>query len=540
MNGTEKKDRQKRAAQTAPSSIDRRTPRSPSGAAPQKPLPAGAPESIDSRNKITLIVLSIIIAAVIAYSNLYRNDFINFDDNLYITENAHVKSGLSLEGVKWAFDFEEKEGIYWHPFTWLALMGIHRLFGLSSTAFHLANLFIHILNSLLLLFILKRMTGSIWPSAFVAMLFALHPLNVESVAWAVEIKTVSSTLFGLLTIYLYISYVGNRDAKRYAAALTCFCVSLMFKPMLVTLPFVLLLLDWWPLGRVVTSKGAEARLSRFKALVIEKVPFVLLSVFSVAIAVLSLKHLSRIEETSYPGLAYRLENAVVSYAVYMFKMILPTNLAVFYPNPPAYAVWKPAGAVMLLLSGSFLVTKSARKRPYLLVGWLWYLAVLFPMIGLVRAGLWPQIADRFTYVPMMGLFIMTAWGIPELLNKWQPTRFPTPRKETLFALSALILLSLSIVTRTQVGYWRNSIALYDHSLKSSPSDLSHYNRGTAYSELGNQRQAISDFDRAIEINPNLARAYNNRGTAYGKLGNHRQAISDFDRAIEIKIGRAHV
>ena len=317
MSSVKKKGWQKGAAQTAPSSTDRRTPRGPSGPAPEKPLPAGARASISSRNNIILIILSVIIAAVIACSNLYRNDFVNLDDDLYITENAHVKNGLSLEGVKWAFTFEEKTGVYWEPFTWLALMGIHRLFGLSSTAFHLANLFIHILNSLLLFFILKRMTGSIRPSAFVAMLFALHPLNVESVAWAAELKTTASTLFGLLTIYSYASYTGNRDIKRYAAASMCFCVSLMFKPLLVTLPLVLLLLDWWPLGRVDASKGAGAALSRFKALAVEKVPFILLSVASVTIAVLSLKHYGDIEEASSAGLAFRLENALVSYALYI-------------------------------------------------------------------------------------------------------------------------------------------------------------------------------------------------------------------------------
>ncbi len=563
MSSVKKKGRQKGAAQTAPSSIDRRAPRRPSGPAPEKLPPAGAPASTGSRNNIILIVLSLIIAAVIAYSNLYRNAFVYFDDNLYITANAHVKSGLSLEGVKWAFDFEEKQDVYWQPLTWLALMGIHQLFGLNSAAFHLASLFIHILNSLLLFFILKRMTGSIWPSAFVAMLFALHPLNVESVAWAAELKTISSTLFGLLTIYSYVSYTGDRDVKRYAAALICFCVSLMFKPSLVTLPFVLLLLDWWPLGRVGASKAAGAAISHIKALVVEKVPFLLLSVASVTIAVISLKHYDNIAGASLPGLAYRLENAVVSYALYISKMILPIGLAVFYPNPPAYALWKPAGAVMLLLAVSFLVMKGARKRPYLLVGWLWYLGVLFPMTGLVRSGLWPEIANRFTYVPMIGLFIIIAWGCAEIGQRLHI------QKTVLCCLAGIVIAAMMLASRHYVSYWENGGSLFGYAIDVTENNADAYEglgnfyylqkdyrkafqyygdalkidpekdtvlakTGLIYFKTGNDREAYQYYERALKINPGHAGAHIHMGVLYAKLGQYPEAIAEYKAALAIR------
>jgi tetratricopeptide (TPR) repeat protein len=237
-----------------------------------------------------------------------------------------------------------------------------------------------------------------------------------------------------------------------------------------------------------------------------------------------------IEEVSWD---VRIANALVSYIIYIGKTFWPNNLAVFYPHPGSLPLWQPMGAGLLLIAVTVSVIRTAKRLPYLTVGWLWFTGTLVPVIGIVQAGA-QAMADRYTYIPLIGLFVMAAWGIPELLKKWQPARFPTPRKETLFASSSLVLLSLFIVTRTQVGYWRNSIALYGHSLKvAGPSDVILCNRGVAYGKVGNHAQAIEDFDRAIEINPKDANAYQNLGVTYAKLGNHRQAIEDFDRAIEI-------
>jgi lipoprotein NlpI len=359
----------------------------------------------------------------------------------------------------------------------------------------------------------------------------------------------------------------------------------MAKPMLVTLPFVLLLLDYWPLQRLELKKslqeirteaskqGAGSRereplsankrkgkadkmrtgqgiaqssvlvtpemlnpgpqFSALRPLLREKIPLLALTALSCIVTYIVQQKGGAVApiEVFSPGV--RIANALVSYIVYIGKTIWPVNLAVFYPHPGSLPLWQVLGAVLLLIAVTILVIRTANRFPYLTMGWLWFTGTLVPVIGIVQVG-GQAMADRYTYIPLIGLFVMTAWGIPELLKKWQPTRFPTPRKEALFASSALVLLSLFIVTWTQTGYWRNDIALYDHSIKvAGPSDIINYNRGAAYGNLGNQKQAISDYDRTIEINPKYAKAYYNRGITYGKLGDHRQAISDYDRAIEI-------
>jgi tetratricopeptide (TPR) repeat protein len=346
----------------------------------------------------------------------------------------------------------------------------------------------------------------------------------------------------------------------------------MAKPMLVTLPFVLLLLDYWPLQRLEPKKSApqfrtevnkslaakkrkgkstrkhttsrsveleekppghKYQWALIRPLLREKIPFFALAALSSIVTFIAQQKGGALKsiEAFPPGV--RIANAFVSYIIYIGKTIWPNNLAVFYPHPGSLPLWQVLGAVLLLIAVTVLVIRTAKRLPYLTMGWLWFTGTLVPVIGIVQVGT-QAMADRYTYIPLIGLFVMAAWGIPELLKKWQPTRFPTPRKEALFASSSLVLLSLFIVTWTQAGYWRNDIALYDHSLKvAGPSDLIHYNRGVAYARLGDHRQAISDYDRAIEINPKYADAYSNRGVAYGELGNQRQAISDYNMAIEI-------
>jgi tetratricopeptide (TPR) repeat protein len=488
-----------------------------------------------------------------------------------------------------------------------------QLFGLKPRWHHLTNLLFHIANTLLLFFVFHRMTKAPWKSAFVAALFALHPLHVESVAWVAERKDVLSTFFWMLTMGAYIYYVERRteDGRRktedggrkmedgghpssflrppssvfrYLAVLIFFVLGLMAKPMLVTLPFVLLLLDYWPLQRLdqmksaqetrteaseqgagsreweplsaneKTGKSAKMRtgqgIAQFSVLVTpevlnpgpqssalrpllrEKIPLFALAALSCIVTYVVQQKAGAVASIEVLSPGVRIANALVSYIVYIGKTIWPVNLAVLYFHPGSLPLWQVLGAVLLLIAVTVLVIRTAKRLPYLTIGWLWFTGTLVPVIGIVQVGK-QSMADRYTYIPLIGLFIMAAWGIPELLKKWQPTRFPTPRKEALFASSALLLLSFSIVTWIQVGYWRDNIALYDHSLKVSPSDLIYFNRGAAYGNLGNHRQAISDYDRAIEINPQYAEAYNNRGAAYGKLSDQRQAISDFDRAIKI-------
>jgi tetratricopeptide (TPR) repeat protein len=373
----------------------------------------------------------------------------------------------------------------------------------------------------------------------------------------------------------------------------------MAKPMLVTLPFVLLLLDYWPLQRLeskkspqeiraeaskqgagnpasagVTSsrrrsggerkplsatkkKGESGKMrtgqgiaqssvlvtpevlnpgpqsSALRPLLREKIPLFALAALSCIVTYVAQEKGGSVLSFERIGPDLRIANIFVSYIIYIAKSIWPINLAVYYPHRGSWPLWQVLGAVLLLIAVTISVIRTAKRFPYLTMGWLWFTGTLVPVIGIVQVGT-QAMADRYTYIPLIGLFVMAAWGIPELLKKWQPTRFPTPRKKALFGSSAILLLSFSIVTWIQVGYWRNDIALYDHSLKvAGPSDVIYRNRGFAYGKLGNKRQAISDFDRAIEINRKYLDAYNNRGIAYSELGNYRQAISDYDRAIEI-------
>ena len=453
-----------------------------------------------------------------------------------------------------------------------------QLFGLNPRWHHLTNLLFHIANTLLLFFIFHRMTKAPWKSAFVAALFAIHPLHVESVAWVAERKDVLSTFFWMLTMGAYIHYVEHPRLKNYLAVLIFFALGLMAKPMLVTLPFVLLLMDYWPLQRFEPEKSAQqtrteasrqgagsverAPLSAKKRkgksgktpsgqgtvkeekpadrtyqwglirpLIREKIPLFALTALSCIVTYTVQQEGGSVASIAAFSPGIRIANALVSYIIYIAKTLWPVNLAVYYPLPGLRPLWQVLGAVVFLGAVTFTVIRTAKRLPYLTVGWLWFAGTLVPVIGIVQVGS-QAMADRYSYIPLIGLFVMAAWGIPDLLKKWRPTL--EPRKEALFALSALVLLSLLIVTRTQVGYWRNDFALYDHSLKvASLSDVIHYNRGIAYGELGNLRQAISDYDAAIKINPEYAGAYNNRGVAYNELGNLRQAISDYDAAIKI-------
>ncbi|MGB7906864.1 MAG: tetratricopeptide repeat protein [Syntrophobacteraceae bacterium] len=564
------------------------------------------------KNKlIPVICLFLAASAIMAFQQLSQCDFINYDDDVYVTENIHIQDGITTQAIRWAFTTGYAAN--WHPLTWMSHMLDIQLFGLKPRWHHLTNLLFHIANTLLLFFVFHRMTKAPWRSAFVAALFALHPLHVESVAWVAERKDVLSTFLWMLTTVAYIHYVehGTEDGRqrsedrgrrteggisfsnirppssvlRYLAVFIFFALGLMAKPMLVTLPFTLLLLDFWPLQRLEPKKSAseistevEEPLSANKSkgksnrkqtpgsvtalapgsspgrdvqaifkeerpaahkfqwalvcpLILEKIPLLALAALSCIVTYFVQKKAGAVISIEAFPLGARIANACVSYIIYIGKTIWPSNLAVFYPHPGWRPLWQVLGAVLFLGAVTFAVIRTAKRFPYLAVGWLWFAGTLVPVIGIVQVGN-QAMADRYTYIPLIGLFVMAAWGIPELMKKWQPTR--PPRKEPLFALPALILPCLLIVTWIQVGYWRNSIALYDHSLKvASPSAVILCNRGVAYSKIGDYRQAISDYDRAIEINPQHAGAYDNRGSVYAELGNHRQAILDYDRAIEI-------
>jgi tetratricopeptide (TPR) repeat protein len=512
-----------------------------------------------------LICLALAILTVITFWSLKDCGFINFDDNIYVYENASVQSGLNANSIKQAFSSELTKVGHWHPLTWLSLMLDHQIFGLNPSGYHLINLFFHVMNTLLLFLILRRMTKALWPSAFVAALFAIHPLHVESVAWIVERKDVLSTFFWMLTLGAYSYYVENRGFRRYALVLLFFVLGLMAKPMLITLPFVLLLLDYWPLQRfgeikpehkiqtevpkLLTSDkqkkkskkkqsvketlevkkpaDPEYKWSLIYPLLWEKVPLFVLVILSSVVTYVAAQSAGAVHSEAIP-VDIRIGNAFVSYIAYIGKMIWPINLAVFYPYSKLLVPWQVLGSVFLFIVITLVVIWRAKRSPYLATGWLWYIGTLVPVIGIVQAG-GQAMADRYTYIPLIGLFVIVAWGVPDLLKKWRY------RKEILLALSALGILGLSIKTWTQVGYWRDSITLWNHTLKVTDNNsTAHNNRGLAYKDLGNYMQAIEDFSRAIEIKRGYAEAYNNRGNAYKGLGNYRQAIDDYDKAIEIK------
>jgi hypothetical protein len=487
-------------------------------------------EAAQHKNLIpVLICLALTILTVITFWSLKDCGFINLDDNIYVYENAYVQSGLNANSIIQAFSSElAKVSGHWHPLTWLSLMLDYQIFGLNPNGYHLINLLFHVMNTILLFLIFRRMTKSLWPSAFVAALFAIHPLHVESVAWIAERKDVLSTFFWMLTMGAYSYYVEHPGFRRYSLVLLFFVLGLMAKPMLVTLPFVLLLLDYWPLQRFGERKPADPgyKWSLIYPLLWEKVPLFVLAIFSSIVTyVVAQSEGYILNEALSP--VVRIGNAFISYIAYIGKMIWPSNLAVFYPHPEVLIHWQVFGSVLLLIAITLVVIWRVKRSPYLTTGWLWYIGSLVPVIGIVQAG-GQAMADRYTYIPLIGLFIMVAWGVPDLLKKWNY------RKELLLTASVLSILCLSVVTWTQVGYWQNNFTLYDHTLKVTDNNyLAYHNRGAAYNGLGNYTQAIDDYSVGIEIKPYLADAYIGRGFAYAGLRNYRQAIEDLNRAIEI-------
>ncbi len=486
-----------------------------------------------TKKHLFIVSLLLALAAFIAFWQVTDSDFINYDDWNYVTENSHIQGGFTLEGIEWAFTTDYASN--WHPLTWISHMVDVQLFGLRPGWHHLTNLLFHLANTVLLFLILHRMTKALWRSALVAALFALHPLHVESVAWVAERKDVLSTFFWMLTMGMYVSYVGRPGFMRYLGLLCCFALGLMAKPMLVTLPFVLLLLDYWPLQRLEEKKPTISPWSSIPRLLAEKIPLFVLAALSSIVTYFVQQHggAMRALETLTPSA--RIANALVSYVAYMVKMLWPANLAILYPHPEWWPLWKVLGSAAILIAITVVAIRGIKKWPYVAVGWFWYVGTLVPVIGIVPVGM-QAMADRYTYVPLIGLFIIVAWGVPELLKNWPH------RKKALIALPALCLLCLLLLTWRQVGYWRNSIDLYDHTLEVTDRNSAiQHNRGVVYHRLGKYAQAIADYDKAIQINPKYGKAYINRGIVYSNLGNYTQAIADFDKAIEInpKYGEAY-
>jgi tetratricopeptide (TPR) repeat protein len=491
-------------------------------------------------NKVIVVCLLLLVVTVAAYGQVVKHDFVSLDDDIYVTDNYPVRAGLTSAGIVWAFSFTDSP--YWHPLTWLSHMLDCQLYGVSPSMHHLTNVVLHLANSLLLFLVLYQMTGALWRSCFVAALFALHPLNVESVAWVTERKNLLSTFFWLLTMVFYVRYSKKPGLARYLLVVFIFTLGLMAKPMLVTLPCALLLLDYWPLGRFpfqqvdsdTRTEAAHATIPTFQrttsvSLVLEKVPLLILSVLSSSLTSLSVQRSGILISTTLVPMKLRIANAIVSYARYIGKLIWPLDLAVFYPYPSTVPLWQSVGAGLLLAGISFLVIRAWRKLPYLCIGWFWYLGTLIPAIGLVQAGQWPAMADRFTYVPAIGLFVMLAWSIPHLLTKWR-------YRNTGFVLAAgALLAALLLLTWTQLHRWSNTITLFEHTLKVTVNNyLAHNNLGNALARQGKLKQAKDHYVKALRINPTFPRAHNNLANALARQGKSEEAIAHYTKALEIK------
>ena len=490
-----------------------------------------------------LICLFLVIAILVVYWQVRNHTFVNFDDGSYILNNPHIRDGLNLEGIAWAFSFPGFD--YWHPLTWLSHMLDCHLYGLKAGMHHQINVIFHILNSILLFLVFKKMTGAIWRSAFVAGLFALHPMNVESVAWLAERKNVLSTFFWLLTMLTYIHYSKKPSVPRYLVILFIYTLGLMSKPMLVTLPFVLLLLDYWPLCRINLAHSGSNNQKTPKSnhtdfqrsftlhLVLEKIPLIILSMVSIFLSSLAVQRLGIVISTASVPMKLRIKNTLVSYVSYIIKMIWPHNLAVYYPYPQTLPLWQVTGAVLLLVCISFLVFREVKSKPYLAVGWLWYIGTLLPVIGLVQAGLWPAIANRFAYVPFIGLFFIIAWGVPDLVVRWH-------YREIKLATIAVSLFAVLMATSSlQVGYWKNSITLFKHALDVTYNNhIAHHKLGEALNLQNKTVAAAKQYSEALRIKPDLFATHLNLGIILRDEGKLNEALDHFSRALHLKPNRA--
>jgi len=529
----------------------------------------------DTRAKV-VVCLFLMVATFCVYSQLQDHEFINFDDAIYITDNLRVQAGLTSESVKWTFTTFYFQN--WHPMTWLSHMLDYQLYGLNAKGHHLTSLFLHIANALILFIVLSRMTGKLWQSGFVAAMFAFHPLNVESVAWVAERKNVLSTLFWLLTMWAYIHYAEKPTVKRYGLVFLFFTLGLMSKPMLVTLPFVLLLLDYWPLRRLKFGKDRgnndileknTAKRSETSRLVREKIPLFLLSASSCIVTFLAQKIAGDVKSLDLLPLQARLTNAMVSYLEYLRKMIWPEKLSIFYPHPEnTLAVWQGILCGMALVGITVISIRLIRKAPYFAVGWFWYLGTLVPVIGIVQGYKWTHgMADRHLYIPLIGIFIIVAWGVPELISKWR-------YKEKVLSVSAgIIIFTLLITTWMQVSHWYNSITIFKHAIrvtdkkypdfaiahnnlgialfaerkneeaiyhykmaiKLKPTHTeAHYNLGIILFAERKNEEAIYHYKMAIKLNPNFTNAHYNLGTVLKQVGDFEGAIEHYREAIKFK------
>jgi len=494
---------------------------------------------------IDLLICFLLYLTIFAiYWQVNHYDFINYDDSSYITENRYVKNGLTIEGIKWAFTSFHSSN--WHPITWLSHMLDVTLFGMNPGAHHLTNVFFHLANTLLLFFVFSRMTGHRWKSAFVAALFAFHPMHVESVTWVAERKDILCAFLWMLTLASYASYCHSTSLSRYLPVLLFFILGLMSKPMIVTLPFVLLILDYWPLNRLSPVKSSVSY-SDFKKsisacwdqkvpflnflylrLIIEKIPLFLLAAGSGIITIYAQQKGGAVASLHVLPFYVRIENTLIAYISYIGKMICPNGLAVFYPHALTFSSWKIAMAALLLCIIFYGAIKNSKQRPYILAGWLWYIGTLIPVIGLIQVGL-QSMADRYTYIPFIGLFIIVAWGSEDLLRKW-----PSASK-ALFIIGGIMLTLLSIMAWYQVRHWRDDITLFSHAMNVTENNyVAYQNMGVALAKKGEIRKSLNYYYKALPLTlVHKDKLYVNIGNALAAQGKTTEAVKSYQMALTL-------
>jgi Flp pilus assembly protein TadD len=488
-------------------------------------VPAKPPGLFSSPEKRNVILCLLLVVATLAlYNPVNRHPFVNYDDDRYITENPHVHNGLTWRTITWVFTATEQGN--WHPLTWLSHALDYQLFHQNPAGHHFTSLLIHAANAVLLFLFLMYATRRLGPSLFVAALFALHPINVESVAWVAERKNVLCTFFFFATLIAYCWYARQPDWRRYLVFAGLFLLGLMSKPMVITLPFVLLLLDYWPLGRI-RGGHADATAAPLSKLVVEKLPLIALSAASAVITMQAQRAGGAIRSTAQFSLAVRLENAVMAYAMYLWKMIWPSHLSPIYPHPgDSLAGWQVGTSALVLLAMTAVALKF-RARRYLLTGWLWFLGALVPVIGLVQVGD-QAMADRYAYIPLVGIFIMIAWGIADLADSKQIGLVVR------VILAACVLLALSFATNRQLGYWSSNYDLWTHAVAVTGRNfIAQDNLGGALLWLGKTDEAYLHFQAAAEINPLDPMSRSNLGAYLQEHGHMAEAIEKYNRVITL-------
>ncbi len=461
------------------------------------------------------------------YNPVNRHPFVNYDDDRYVTENPHVRQGLTVDTFKWALTSTEQAN--WHPLTWMSHALDYSLFHLNPVGHHFTSVLLHTVNAVLLFLLLMWATGRLGPSMFVAAMFALHPINVESVAWVAERKNVLCTLFFLLTLLAYGCYAKKPGWKRYVIVIMLFVAGLASKPMVITLPFVLLLLDWWPLARV---RGASMEKNKMRPtltwsrLILEKLPLLALSAASAVVTMQAQLAGGAVRTTVEFSFGMRVANAVYAYAMYLWKMVWPARLAPLYPHPgDSLGVWQVLPAALVLIAVTALVWKF-RERRYLLVGWLWFLGTLVPVIGLVQVGE-AAMADRYAYIPLIGIFVMIAFGVADLAESKKLGLWPA-------VPVVAVLLALAVVTHRQINYWQSSYDLWSHALAVTENNfVAEDNLGGALILEGKEEEAHPHFEAAARINPKDPMSRSNLGTYFQTHHQLRDAITQYEAAVQL-------